>query len=64
VRLFGLKIWSFLAMVPLCIKQEIQSYSLHEVNQKMNAKPGKTIQLEVERGGSNLKFAFELKKVL
>src|SRR5690606_9709027 len=43
-------------------RKEIQSYSLHEVNQKMNAKPGKTIQLEVERGGSNLKFAFELKR--
>jgi hypothetical protein len=45
-------------------RKNIMSYSLQEVNQMMNTKPGKTILLEVERKGTNLKFAFELKKVL
>lgn len=44
-------------------RKDIQSYSLQEVTQMMNVRPGKTILLEVDRLGSNLKFAFELKKV-
>lgn len=45
-------------------RKDIMSYSLQEVNQMVNSKPGRTIVLEVERKGANLKFAFELKKVL
>ena len=45
-------------------RKKIESYSLQEITQMMNTKPGKTIVLEVDREGSNLKFAFELKKML
>ncbi|EKF55897.1 PDZ/DHR/GLGF domain-containing protein [Galbibacter marinus] len=45
-------------------RKDISSYSLQQVTHMINAKPGKTIQLEINRKGSNLKFAFELVKVL
>ena len=44
-------------------RRDIQSYSLQEITQMMNTKPGKTVRLEVARKGSNLKFAFELEKM-
>lgn len=45
-------------------RKEIQNFTLQQVTQMINTKPGKTIVLEVDRMGSNLKFAFELKKML
>lgn len=45
-------------------RKDISSYSLQQITQMINTKPGKRIQLEIDRQGSFLKFAFELKKVL
>lgn len=44
-------------------RKDIQQYSLQEITQMMNAKPGKTVRMEVDRKGSSLKFAFELQKM-
>ncbi|WP_410528196.1 PDZ domain-containing protein [Robertkochia flava] len=39
-------------------------YNIQEVKEMLNQKPGKTLHLVVDRNGSQLKFAFKLKKVL
>ncbi|NAS29614.1 PDZ domain-containing protein [Flavobacteriaceae bacterium R38] len=44
--------------------RETYRYSLQEVNELLNEKPGKKIKLTVEREGKELKFEFRLKKVL